>query len=190
MGIILLLIVLVVLFVVVNFWLFFSKTFSPIPFYPTNAKDLRMIVDTLLSSTDNTNGIIVDLGAGTGTVIFAAAHETYRRKLNISFLAVEIHPLLVFIMNIRRLFHPYRKSITITRADMFKYDFSRPQTHNSQLMTIYLYVGPFVMERLKKKLGRLPPKTTIISYMYAILGWERKLTGTKTNINPLYIYAL
>lgn len=177
-------------FLIINFWLFVSKRFSPIPFYPTNKKDLRMIVDTLLSSPNNTNGIIVDLGAGTGTVIFAAAQEAHRRKLDISFLAIEIHPLLTVIMQIRRLFHPYKKNVTILRDDMFTYDFSKLKTKDSRPTTIYLYVGPFVMERLKKKLRELPKKTMIISYMYAIPGWERKRNKIKTGVHPFYIYTL
>ena len=46
--------------------------------------------------------IIIDLGAGTGTVIFAAAHEAHKRGLNTHFVAIEINFILTAIMHIKK----------------------------------------------------------------------------------------
>ena len=73
------------LFLLFNILYFILPSLSPIPFFPTNRKDVSLVVSSLLRSsltikgnkTNNdqliTNNIIMDLGAGIGTVIFAAA---------------------------------------------------------------------------------------------------------------------
>lgn len=143
------------------------------------------------------NQTIVDLGAGTGTVIFAAARAAYNHHLPTKFIAVEIHPLLVTMMHIRRFFHPNKKNIRIMRSDIFKLDYKKispssfhPQSSPLRPLTIYIYVGLFVMDRLKKSFINLPAGTRIVSYMYAIPKWEKKLIAEKKGIqHDLYEYV-
>lgn len=190
----------IILVVVYNFLYFILPSLSPIPFFPTNKKDLSLIIKTLLPTTScqsPTTNLIVDLGAGTGTVIFPAAYQTFQQKLKTKFTAIEIHPLLILIMHLRRLFHPNKKNIKIVRNDIFKINYlslitnhQPPITNCQPSTTLYLYVGPFVIERLKQKLIQLPKNTAIISYMYKIPEWENKLLEVKKGVNNLFIYQL
>lgn len=191
---------------------FLLPSLAPIPFFPTNAKDMDMIIKSLLDNQyevshmkyeaskskkiRNTKYLIpntiIDLGAGTGTVIFAAAHAAYNHHLPTNFIAVEIHPLLVSMMYIRRFFHPNKKNIHIMRSDIFKINYKQmfqASSFKSQI-TIYIYVGLFVMDRLKKSFVNLPKGTRIVSYMYAIPKWEKKLIAeTKGIQHDLYEYV-
>lgn len=72
-------ILIILLFVIFNFLYFILPSLSPIPFFPTNKKDIPLIVDILLVESPNLDTVI-DLGAGVGTVIFAAAKATCRRS--------------------------------------------------------------------------------------------------------------
>lgn len=203
------------LFLVFNILYFILPSLSPIPFYPTNKKDLPKIAAILLNLRVSILGdpqpqtlariggkmrqapqIIVDLGAGTGTVIFAAARIYSRNKKQVTsnkFIAVEIHPLLIAIMHLKRLFHPARDNIKIIRADIFKIDFQKfikQVTRNQSQVTIYIYVGPFVMPRLIPRLATLPTHTRIVSYMYEVPGWEKKIIKTVTGVNKIYEYEI
>lgn len=103
------------------------------------------------------------------------------------FFAIEIHPLLTLIMRARRLMHPNRTHIHILRTDLFALD-PNLITDNRQLITLYLYVGPFVMNQIKKTLSRFPKNTRVLSYMYAIPGWEKKLVTKHRGKKVLYEY--
>ncbi|MBI4226417.1 hypothetical protein HY612_04880, partial [Candidatus Roizmanbacteria bacterium] len=100
--------------------IFSSKRFSPIPYFPTQKIDLPLIIKSLYLKSDQ---LIVDLGAGDGIVIFEAAKEAYKKKLNTEFLAVEINPILILLLRLRRYFHPNKKSIKILKADIFNMNF-------------------------------------------------------------------
>lgn len=193
-----------IIFFIFNFLYFILPSLSPVPFFPSNKKDLPLISEILLGA--NKRSVIIDLGAGTGTVIFAAALAAFRQKLALHFLAVEIHPLLVLIMLIRRLFHPNKENIFVIKEDMLKMDyptiinpkskiinskqFQNPKSAPLNHLTVYLYVGHLVIEKIKKKLLTLPKTTTIISYMYDIPHWKRKLVAKKKGLHSLYIYRL
>lgn len=119
---------------------------------------------------------VIDLGAGTGTIIFRAADEAFNQNLSTKFVAVEIHPTLVFWMQLRRLFHPNRKNIRILRTDMFKFDeylvssikYKGLGKSNLEPVTIYLYVDRGSLARLKPKLLKLPEASRILTYMYPL----------------------
>lgn len=195
-----------ILFLTFNILYFLSPTLSPIPFFPTNRKDLSLIVNLLFSDEflrkkqkkkSNVSGqlsnVIVDLGAGTGTVIFASAASDAAATTDSKnkFIAVEIHPLLIFIMHIRRLFHPHRKNIKIIRADIFKLelnDLIKNVTSYMLHVTCYLYVDPRSLSRLKSKLLKLPNGSRIVTYMYEIPGWKKRLKKTVRGVNNIYIY--
>ena len=133
---------------------------------------------------------IIDLGAGTGTVIFAAARRAYEKKLNIQFIAVEINPFLVFFMQLTRLSHPNKKNISIVRTDMFKPTFVSKIKPVSGNTTIYMYVGLFVMKQLKKQLFQFPKNTRVISYMYEIPQWQTRLIETTKGHHSLFVYKI
>ncbi len=84
-----LIITVTLLIIIITLAYFISPTLSPVPFFPTQKADLEMIVSALLSSKAQIRNskveirnsqIIYDLGAGTGTVIFALAQEAYESR--------------------------------------------------------------------------------------------------------------
>lgn len=179
-----------ILFFILSFLYFILPSLSPIPFFPSHKKDLPLICATLLSI--NKRSIIVDLGAGTGTVIFETARNAYQKKQDTQFLAVEINPLLILIMHIRRLLHPNRKKIRIIHTNMFTldHDVLLQQIDSQTTIIFYLYVGHTMIEPLKKNLGTIKRNIILISYMYDIPGWEKNMTNIKKGIHPLYTYSL
>ena len=186
--------------IIISLVYFLSPRLSPIPYFPSNWKDVPAIVATILENGDwrlenSEKHTIIDLGAGTGTVIFPATLEAYRRGLKTTFVAVEVNPFLVFIMHLRRLFHPHRKAINIVRADMFNIDRnyilkSLCQSADPNLNTIYLYVGNLEDTKVKKMLSQFPTGTKVVSYMYKIPGWEKRLKTTKSGQHSIYVYQL
>lgn len=179
-----------ILFFIFCFLFFVLPSLSPIPFFPSNKKDIPLICETLLAT--NKRSVIIDLGAGIGTVIFETARHAYQKKQVTHFLAVEINPLLILIMYIRKLFHPNRKNIRIIRANMLTidYDVLLEQIDSHTAIIFYLYIGHTVIELLKKKFDPIKKNITIVSYMYDIPNWEKNITDKKKGIHPLYIYCL
>jgi len=158
-----LLFILSILFIIA---LFSSSRLSPIPYFPTNKKDLPLIIKALKLKN---NQIVVDLGAGDGVVIFEAAKEAFDKKVNTKFIAIEINPILVLILHFQRLFHPNKRNIIIIWADFFKVDL-KLLTFNFKLLTFYLYISPWLIEKVIKNLiPQLAGKNfSAVSYMYPI----------------------
>lgn len=173
---------------IIIIFIFSSKFFSPIPYFPSNKKDLPLIIKALDLKN---NQIVFDLGAGDGLVIFESAKKAYEKKLNTKFLAVEINPILILIMSIKRLFHPNKKNIKIIFADMFKMDFSK-FIANDQKLTFYLYISPWYIKDIIKNLKLKIKNFSLVSYMYPV-----KFLKTKKNKfriiqgkNRIFLYNL
>jgi len=136
-----------IIFITVIIFIFSSKKFSPIPYFPSQPADMLLIIKALSLKNNQT---IFDLGAGDGTVIFKAAEEAFQQDLNTKFVAVEINPVLILILYLRRLFHPNKKNIKIVREDIFKINFKSflyRQGNALSLPTIYLYISPWYLEK-------------------------------------------
>ncbi len=163
--------------------LFAFPSLSPIPYYPTNWKDLKKIVKTFhLTNSSH----IIDLGAGTGTVVFALADYAYTNDLTSQFTAVEINPILVFILIIKKLFHPHKNHIHIAWKDLFKTNYN-VLLKNKMKPTVYLYVSPRLLDKIHKKIKKNIPKASVISYMYAIPHLKPSETN-RTGNHPIYVY--
>lgn len=165
--------------------LFAFKQLSPLPYFPTNKKDLPLILKNLAFKNNHS---VVDLGAGDGSFIFAAAQKAYQKKLNTRFIAVEINPVLILILHLRRLFHPNKKNIKIVWQDMLKISFKSFEW--SGFTTFYLYFSPWYIQ---KKAGNLISQLTrknfsVISYRYPIPGWEKRLIKTVKGKNKIFFY--
>jgi len=120
------------------------------------------------------NQTIIDLGAGDGIVVFEAAKLALQKGLNTKFIALEINPVLVFILHIRRLFNPNKQHIKIVMGDMFIYKFHQPTTNDPQLTTFYLYISPWLIEKALKNVSFQFPKATYVSYFYPIKQLKEK----------------
>ncbi len=163
--------------------LFSSKRFSPVPYFPTSKKDLPLAIIALSLKNNQT---VIDLGAGDGLVLFEAAKEAYKRKLNTQFIAVELNPILILILQLRRFFHPNKQHIKIMWADMFKINLSQDTT--IQNPTVYLYISPWLMEQIYAKLKKDLKYFNLISYYYPLP--KVKPNKTITGKNKLYTYKV
>lgn len=178
-------IVLIILFIVILF--FSSKTLSPIPYFPSQPVDIPMIIKALNLKNNQT---VFDLGAGDGIVIFKAAQQSYERKLNTKFVAVEINPVLIIILYIRRLFHRNRKNIKIVQGDIFKFDFTNFMNFIN-FITIYLYISPWYLEKTILNIKNQLSKFSVVSYMYPL---KNKTSFAKASVvkgkNKIFIYQV
>lgn len=174
---------LILFFLVAIIFLFSSKRFSPIPYFPSQPVDMHLIVKMLKLKN---NQMVIDLGAGDGIVIFSAAQQSYKQKLNTKFLAVEINPILILILHLRRLFHPNKKNIKIIRDDIFTMDYSRLTINNYEL-TIYLYISPWYLEKTILNVKNQIPKFSVVSYMYPVKSMKKKESFIQGK-NKIFIY--
>lgn len=174
----------IVFFVLIGILTIFAfPRFSPIPYFPSNKKDVPLILKAL----DLRNGqTVVDLGAGDGLVVFEAAKLAFQKKLDARFIGVEINPILIFILHVRRLFHPNKKSIQIMWQDMFKFKTTAGRWNNA---TIFLYISPWFLEKTLKQISTFNGKKTIVSYYYPIKSLKANLT-IRNGVNPIFTYHI
>jgi 16S rRNA A1518/A1519 N6-dimethyltransferase RsmA/KsgA/DIM1 with predicted DNA glycosylase/AP lyase activity len=173
------------LFVVIV--LFSFPRFSPIPYFPSNGKDIPLIIKALQIQNNQT---IIDLGAGDGIVILKSATEAFQNKLNTQFIAVEINPILLLILYIRRLFHPNRKNIKIMRADMFTMHYSLLITNHYPLTTFYIYISPWFIEKTVSNITRQIKKFDLISYFYQVKCLPKHKEEMQEGVHNIYSYKL
>lgn len=103
---------------------------------------------------------LYELGAGVGAIVFPAARE-YGAQV----VAVEIEPVRVLILRLRREVGPGADRIRLLRANLFDLDF-RP----ASVVTAFLWPG--AMARLRPKLEEeLRPGTRVLSRCHPIIGW-------------------
>jgi len=104
---------------------------------------------------------VVDLGAGTGAIVFRAARERGARVLG-----VEIEPLRVLLLRLRRRLGPAADRVSIVWGDFFRVDF-----RTSTVVMIFLW--PAAMARLKPRFeSELPAGARVVSYWHPVPGWE------------------
>lgn len=171
-------------------FLFASPKLSPIPYFPTNKKDIPKIIKVFL---EKERSAVIDFGAGDGEIIFQAAKKAYEKKILTQFYAIEINPILIFILHLRRLFHPNKKNIYLVWSDMFKINLKNqlpklPNIKNN--LVVYLYISPWLINKLLNHLKTHFPSfknITFISYFYPIKGLKKKEKVIK-GINNIYVY--
>lgn len=173
------------------FVLFFvSRRFSPIPYFPSNHKDITKIIQFLALRDKD---ILYDLGAGDGVVIFEAATTSLAsspRPLKTRFVAVELNPILVLVIKARALFHPARAHITVTRDDIFTMTIPRSPGYSPVFFT---YISPWFMEKTILNLLRQYKSIELVSYFYAAPRSKHyRITIKKhtRNIHDIYRYRI
>ncbi len=144
--------------------IFSFPQFSPIPYFPSNSKDIPLILKALRIRENQT---IFDLGAGDGVVIFTAAEKALQNKLNTRFVAVEMNPVLAVILHIRRLMHPNKKHIVIIWNDMFKVNFPK-YALTPRTVTAFIYVSPRYIPVILKAFQSHFNHFDLVSYFYPI----------------------
>ena len=166
--------------------IFSFPRFSPVPYFPSNGKDMSLILKALHIRKNQT---IIDLGAGDGIVIFKAAEESFQKNLNTQFIAVEINPVLLLILHFRRLLHPNRKNISIVKKDMFIMDYSPLITSHYPLVTIYLYISPWFIEKTVQNITKQVHSFDLVSYFYQVKYLPRFKEELKEGVHKIYSYS-
>jgi len=186
---------------IIIIFLFSSPKLSPIPYFPSQPVDLPLIVKALGLKNNQT---VIDLGAGDGIVIFEAAKSSYLKKFNTKFIAVEINPVLILVLYLRRFFHPNKKNIQIVKDDIFKINIknkiSKIKTTDQKLniktmkqlnnVTIYLYISPWFLEKTVSNIKSQISKFSVVSYMYPLKVKDifTKVSAVKGK-NKIFIYS-
>ena len=166
--------------------IFSFPRFSPIPYFPSNGKDMPLILKALNIRDNQT---IIDLGAGDGIVILKAAERAFQNKLNTQFIAVEINPVLLLILHIRRLLHPNRKNIKIINTDMFSMNYSSLITSHYSLATFYIYISPWFIEKTVTNISKQIKNFDLVSYFYQVKCLSKNKEELKRGIHKIYRYT-
>lgn len=173
---------LIVALIVIYF--FTSKKRSPIPYFPSNKQDLPLILKALNLRSGQT---VIDLGAGDGIVVFEAAKQAQKLGYNTQFIAVEINPVLILVLHLRNLLHPNHRNIRVIYADMFKLNVSTViASGTKQSLIIFLYISPWFMEKVYKKLKKDLKSFELVSYFYPLK--NKKPTKTLKGKNKIFVY--
>jgi 16S rRNA A1518/A1519 N6-dimethyltransferase RsmA/KsgA/DIM1 with predicted DNA glycosylase/AP lyase activity len=183
----LLIVILIILFFVVLI-LFSFPQLSPIPYFPSNPKDIKLIVEALDLKNDQ---VVVDLGAGDGIVIFKAAKEAFNRNVNTLFVAVETNPVLLGILYVRWFFHKNKKNIKIVWKDMFKANYkkiiaSMNKSHSTLSPTFYLYISPWLIPQAIEQVKRTVQSFRTVSYLYEVPSMRPKTV--LEGVHKVFVY--
>jgi len=173
------------LFVIIIIFSF--PRFSPIPYFPSNGKDIPLILTALSLKRYQT---IIDLGAGDGIVIFKAAEKALQNKLDTQFIAIEINPVLLLVLHIRRLFHPNRKNIHIIKKDMFSMSYTNlTNSTNSTNLTFYIYISPWFIEKTVTNISKQMSNFELVSYFYQVKCLPKYKEELKEGVHKVYSYT-
>jgi len=173
-----------IIFIIIIIFIFSSKKFSPIPYFPSQPVDLPLIIKALNLKSNQT---VFDLGAGDGIIIFKAAQQAYKQKLNTQFVAVEINPVLILILHLRRLFHPNKKNIVIICDDIFNINFDSLTREPVNFLTVYLYISPWFLEKTISNIKNQISRFSVVSYMYMIKSLKKREKVIQGK-NKIFIY--
>ena len=132
----------------------------------------RRAVETMLRFAEvGPADTVFDLGAGTGAIVFRAV-RTYRARA----VAVEVEPIRVAILRIRRRLGPFADRIEIRWGNLFRLDFRA-----ATVVTAFLWPG--AMERLRPKFEReLQPGARVVSHHHPVPGWTATATDPETHV--------
>jgi hypothetical protein len=122
----------------------------------------RRVVEKMLDvATVGPADHVVDLGAGTGAIVFRAARER-----GATVLGVEVEPIRILILRLRRATGGPRDRVTIRWGNMFGTDLSK-----ASVVTCFLWPG--AMEKLRPKFeAELPDGARVVSHWHSIPGWR------------------
>ncbi len=112
-----------------------------------------------------------DLGAGTGAILFRAARERGAYAVG-----VEVEPVRVLILRLRRRFGRRADRIEIRWGNLFEQDLA-----GATVVTLFLW--PEAMARLKSVLEhRLAPGTRVVSHWHRMPGWTEVASDRETRV--------
>jgi SAM-dependent methyltransferase len=134
----------------------------------------RVVTRMLDEAKVGPEDLVFDLGAGTGAIVFRAARERGARVV-----AVEIEPLRIGILRLRRRFGGAKERVQIEWGNLFELNF-RDAT------VVFAFLWPGAMERLRPLFeAQLRPGTRVVSHWHPIPGWEAESFDRETRV---YLY--
>jgi SAM-dependent methyltransferase len=155
---------------IVAYFLYASFAFGA-GYQPTRARVVRRMLDL---AEVHPGDRLYDLGAGTGAIVFAAARHYGARVVG-----VEVEPIRVLILRLRRFFGGPRDRVSIEWGNIFEVDL-----HPAQIVAVFLWPG--AMERLRPRLeSQLPDGARVVSHWHIVPGW------TPETVDPdlrVYLY--
>jgi ribosomal protein L11 methylase PrmA len=117
---------------------------------------------------------VFDLGAGTGALVFRAA-----RLYGARVVGVEVEPIRVLVLRLRRAASPLRDRVTIRWGNLFDLDF-----RGATVVATFLWPG--AMDRLRPKLeAELRPGARVVSHCHPIPDWVAAEHDPKAEV---YLY--
>jgi len=120
------------------------------------------------------NDTLYDLGAGTGALVFRAA-----RSYGATVVGVEVEPIRVLVLRLRRRLARDRDRITIRWGNLFDLDFS-----HASVVAAFLWPG--AMARLRPKLeAELRNGARVVSHCHPVPGWTASRYDKATDV---YLY--
>jgi len=163
-------VVLLLVLVAVAYFVFASFAFGA-GYQPTPHRS----VETMLRFAEvGPQDTVFDLGAGTGAIVFRAA-RLYRAQV----VGVEVEPIRVLILRLRRRFGAFPDRITIRWGNLFDLDF-----RSASVVTAFLWPG--AMARLRPKFeSELPSGARVVSHCHPVPGWTAKMHDRDTDV---YLY--
>ncbi len=148
---------------------------SAAPWVPLWRKDtMRMLAVAAVKPGET----VVDLGAGDGRIIIAAARHYQAKGLGYE---VAVLPYSIGFVKIRVL--GLTRSVQLKYANFFKADLS-------QADVVCAFLTPAAMAKLKPKFEReIKPGARIVSYAFKIPDWQPiKIDKPNKNLANIYLY--
>lgn len=135
----------------------------------------RRSVEAMLRLADvGPSDTVYDLGAGTGAVVFRAARERGARVVG-----VEVEPVRMAILGLRRRFGPASERIRLVWGNLFALDF-RPAT------VVAVFLWPDAMRRLEPILrAQLAPGARVVSHYHPLPGYRPTAVDAAAKV---YVY--
>ncbi|PIS42154.1 MAG: hypothetical protein COT24_05040 [Candidatus Kerfeldbacteria bacterium CG08_land_8_20_14_0_20_40_16] len=127
---------------------------NPVPYVPTTSKVIRKMVEVAHIHKEDK---VIDLGSGTGRIIFAVAKE-----YPVEVIGVEHSRLLYSVSKIKSVIKIKRGRIKIVRGDFYDYPLSG-------INVVFCFLTPEGLTGIQSKLEReLYSGARIISYLFPL----------------------
>lgn len=148
------------------------------PWVPTRRRDFDRIDSCMEIAPSMT---VMDLGSGTGSVVF----ELAKRHPEAKFIGIELSFVWYGISVLRNLIHP-RKNVSFRLGNLLTTDIRSADR-------IYLFGTPAgLTERLKKKIQtEAKADARIISYCFEMTGWKPEIQlQSNGKLLPIFRYRI
>ena len=157
---------------------FIMRSFkNAVPYVPTSRKAVRKMIE--LANIEN-NEKIIDLGSGTGRIIFALG-KVYTGEI----IGIEKSFYLYFLSKLK-LFFIRKKNIKLIRGDFRNYSLK-------DINVVMLFITPEGMKGIGKKLvEELPQGARIVSYIFPLenkTGFEEAKIPLKEKKKTNYFFV-